>query len=471
MSGFGLSLILTLAITFQKGPADGSLAAQRHADSTGSTNAAFASLDQLMRSFVREKEIPGAALAVAKHGRLIYARGFGLADRDVSEPVQPDSLFRIASISKPITAFAILRLVEQGALHLDDRVFDVLHLDERVKNEAALDPRWRQITLRQLLQHTGGWDRDLSFDPMFRGIEFALRAGANPPANQDQIIQAMLEFPLDFDPGTRFSYSNFGYCLLGRVIEAASGRDYEAFVRSAILSPLGIETMRLGRTRLSERARGEVRYYVRRNPTEPSVFAADVGQSVLKPYGAWNLDAFDAHGGWIASAVDLVRIASALDNYTQPRLLQPETVEVFYERPQGLTDSNEIRKPTPVHYGLGWQVRKIQNGKYNTWHSGSLPGTSTLLVRRHDGYCWAVLFNTRVGPDGRELSTRIDPLLHKAVDSLPDWPDSVFTDPTPGLSALQDRLLDLTFPNHPFAAPGEPALKHGRPTDQHPHPD
>lgn len=429
---------------------------------TGPTNAAFAPLDELMTGFVRERAIPGAALAVARHGRLIYARGFGLADRETGEPVQPDSLFRIASLSKPVTAVAVLSLVERGALGLDDRVFDILELEARIPEGAALDPRWRFVTIRHLLQHTGGWDRDVSFDPMFRAVEFARRAGVDPPAGPWEVIRGMLGEPLDFDPGTRYAYSNFGYCLLGRVIERVSGRDYEGFVRDEVLAPRGIRSMRLGRTRLDERAPGEVRYVTPNEATGPSVFAADLGKPVPQPYGCWNLEAMDAHGGWIASAVDLVRFASALgkDNGSTPRLLEPKTVDLMFAPPDGATGFEADGSPKVFYYGCGWNVRRVGEGRINTWHTGSLPGTSTLLVRRHDGFVWAVLFNGRYDGPNLNLVAAIDPRIHEAVDRLPAWPDSLFTpsegdpDPLADLAAFQDRLREWAIPPEPIDVDG-----------------
>ena len=166
---------------------------------------------------MQKYEIAGGTAAVAKDGRLVYARGFGWADRKNKVPMQPDSLMRIASISKPFTAAAIMRLVEQGRLKLDEPILPYLKkfgADE----EKNLDPRWRQITLEHLLRHTAGFDRNKSFDPMFipqRPSRRWIRRA---------IIRYMLGKPLDFDPGTRYVYSNFGYCLLGRVIEAVTGK-------------------------------------------------------------------------------------------------------------------------------------------------------------------------------------------------------------------------------------------------------
>src|SRR5262249_47998282 len=157
-------------------------------------------------------KVPGAALAVVRHGRLVYARGFGYADQEKHRPVQPQSLFRIASISKPFTATAIMQLIERGKLRLDDRVVDILHRDPRYHIHDNR-PFWKKVTVRQLLQHTGGWDRQQSFDPQFRSVLIAKEEHVAPPAMPAQIIQYMLDRPLDFEPGTRSAYSNFGYCL------------------------------------------------------------------------------------------------------------------------------------------------------------------------------------------------------------------------------------------------------------------
>src|SRR5262249_38714238 len=156
------------------------------------------------------------------------------------EPVRPRSLFRIASVSKPITSAAVLQLVEQGKLGLDDRVVDLLDVRHNGDPIAPADPRLKRVTIRHLLQHRGGWDRDKSFDPMFRSVRIAREFGTRPPAGPELIIASMWKRPLDFDPGARSCYSNFGYCVLGRVIEKVSGISYEAYVREHILAPLGI---------------------------------------------------------------------------------------------------------------------------------------------------------------------------------------------------------------------------------------
>jgi len=376
-----------------------------------------------MERFVIDQEVPGAALAVAKDGKLVYARGFGYADRNPKSKmlVQPHSKFRIASISKPITAAAILRLVEMGKLKLDDHAFELLKVAPLAG--AEVDPRLKQITIRELLQHTAGFDRAKSFDPMFRSIVIAKALGTEPPAEPEQIIRYMLGKKLDFDPGARYAYSNYGYCVLGRVIEKVSGKSYGAFVHDAILNPLAMHDTQLGKT--LERAKGEVKYHDLNERVGPAVIGPQRGKNpVPLEYGGWYLEAMDAHGGWISSAPDLVRFASSLDDPKHCPILKAESIRTLFARPDGKAGENKKGEPAKLYYGCGWQVRVVnaKTGAIDTWHTGSLDGTGTILVRRHDGLSWAVLFNARENRAGKTLTTLIDPLVHEAADRVKQWP-------------------------------------------------
>ncbi len=388
--------------------------------STGASDPRMAGFDRLMRDFLRRHHAPGAALAVTDRGRLVYARGYGYADVAAGEKVTPQSLFRIASISKPVTAVAILRLVEQKRLSLDDKVFEILEHKPHLAEGATFDERQRVITIRHLLEHRAGWDRAVSFDAMFRPVQFAEALGAKPPAGTAEVIRNMLGHRLDFVPGERYAYSNYGYCLLGRVIEQLTGKSYEDHVRQEVLAPLGIRSMRLGKTRLDGRQPGEVRYY---SPDKGrSVFAADVGQSVPQPYGAWHLEAMDAHGGWLASAADLARFAAAFDDPQHGKLLTAKSIEAMHARPPGLAGHDAAGKPRDTYYSLGWINRDVDRGKASHWHTGSLPGTATLLLRRHDGRNFVVLFNARSSAEANHFGAAIDPLLQQAADEVKEWP-------------------------------------------------
>lgn len=377
----------------------------------------LAPFDRLMESFIEEHQIPGAALAVARDGDVVYARGFGIADVETGRPVTPESLFRIASISKPLTALAVLKLVDQERLDLDDSILDLLY--PSVMREWPVDARWKDITVRHLLQHRGGWDRDESFDPMFRSWAIVEEMNEAPPASPEMIIRYMVRRPLDFAPGQRYAYSNFGYCLLGRILELKTQMSYELGVKELLLKPIGIDDFELGRTQWKHRHWREVVYY-----TDPPSVASSVfnDSKVPLPYGAWCLESMDAHGGWLAAAPALLKIAARMTP-KDPTFISESNYGKVVERPEGRAGWNEGERPKAAYYGLGWMVRPVGNG-YNLWHSGSLPGTSTLLVRRHDGISWVVLFNTRDTPSGKGPSAIIDPLLHRAADEVTHWPDS-----------------------------------------------
>ena len=131
----------------------------------------------------------------------------------------------------------------------------------------------------------------------------------------------------------------------------------------------------------------------------------------------------DSHGGWLASAIDLVRFATAFDMPARHTILQPASLAAMFARPAGSVSLEADGQPKPTHYGFGWNVRPIgKDGRANVWHTGSLDGTSTILVRRHDGLSWAVLFNSRNGANGKVLSATIDPLVHQAADRVKTWP-------------------------------------------------
>jgi N-acyl-D-amino-acid deacylase len=360
---------------------------------------------------MRDHHVPGGAMTIIDHGKVVASRGYGFADVVEREPVQPDSLFRIASISKPVTAIAILQLVEQGKLKLDQPIVPLLKQTAFIEGDSKADERVAKITIRHCLQHTGGWDRGKSFDAMFKQTDFAKLLGKDAPAGPAEIIQVMLGKPLDLDPGTKYAYSNLGYCILGRILENVTGEAYEPYVQKHVLAPLGITRMQIGRSFLKDRLPGEVRYY---DPgASPSVYQATLGQLVPSTYGAWHLETLDSHGGWVASAHDLAKFAAAFDDPEQCPLLKADTVRQMFARPEGVIFDGPDKT---LFYGLGWQGRTTPGGTALRLHGGSLPGTATSMVRREDGLCWAVVFNARMSPTAAHLATTLNELLNEAAD-------------------------------------------------------
>jgi N-acyl-D-amino-acid deacylase len=382
---------------------------------TGNYQPGMGWFDRAMIKLMEKWELPGGALTVISDGEIILARGYGFADIENHRLVEPDSLFRVASISKPFTAVAVLKLVEEGELSLNTPAFQILDKFQTADG-SQVDPRRDQITIRNLLEHSAGWDLNASFDPMFMSIEIAQQMGTEPPADCPTIIQYMLDKPLDYDPGTHYAYSNFGYCVLGRVIEHVSGMGYEDYVKESILLPIGIEDMRIGRSRLSIQATDEVHYYSKDSTLVPSIFPEEADLTTW-PYGGFYLEGMDSHGGWIASATDLTRFAVALD---RGDVLNPDSLKTMIERPK-----IPFWAQKPHYYAKGWYVRP-NNQDAVLWHTGSLPGTTAVLYQAANGLTWAALFNTRPEPPNDEL----------IVDIITEMGKAAFLDKMIGISLI-----------------------------------
>lgn len=372
------------------------------------------SFERVVTALMTKWNIPGGAVALARNGVPVMAAAYGTADKAASSPVTDDSLFRIASLSKPVTAAAILKLREAGLVDLGARVFDIL--DDVVPPEGSTpDPRLAAVTVLDLLRHSGGWDRAVSFDPMFRSREIAAALGVEPPADAAAVVRYMAGQPLDLDPGTKYAYSNFGYCLLGRIVEKVTGQAYDEYVKAAVLTPAGAAGMRLGRSLEADRAAGEVVYYDYSGaPLAESVFPTGPDE-VPWPYGGFAIEPMDAHGGWLASARDLVRFVLAVDGRTAtPDVLQPASIALMVERPPLAEYSGSA-----TYYALGWQVRPT-GGDANWWHTGSLPGTATILVRTANNLSWVALFNSRPAASD-SFFNELDSELWRAVNGITDW--------------------------------------------------
>jgi CubicO group peptidase (beta-lactamase class C family) len=337
-----------------------------------------ATMEALARAFMSSYAVPGLSFAVGYAGTIVYQDAFGLADRESKEAVTPQHLFRIASVSKPITSVTLFQLIEKNRVRLTDKVFGagaILGTDYGPPESPGID----QITLEHLLTHTtGGWSND-GRDPMF----------AFPQMSQAELIAwTIANRPLDHPPGETYAYSNFDYCVLGRVIEKLTGRSYADHVRAEVLSRCDITDMTIAANTLDERQPGEVRYF---------------GQND-NPYGM-NVRRMDSHGGWLARPADLVQFFMHVDGYARPQnILQPQTI-------QAMTTTSVASSG----YAKGWFVNRYDNW----WHSGSLPGTSTIAVRTHGGFCWAAFTNTR--RRNSRLDTDLDWLCWSMAKSVESW--------------------------------------------------
>jgi CubicO group peptidase (beta-lactamase class C family) len=390
---------------------------------TGAPVAELQPVESRIQALATRYKLPGASLAIAYQGRLVYARGFGLADRERQIPVAPDTKFRIGSISKPITAATLFRLQEMGKLSLDDRVFDLLPQFQ----DSLGDARMRTITVRQLLNHSGGWDSEKNGDPLFPAHEHIVEAGASFPPTKKEVAEFWLKLPLDFAPGTKHAYSNFGYLLAGLVIEKVTGKSYGEAVQELTLTPVGWKGAKLGRSLLplagAECAEtGEARYYDSGNEQVLSIFSEEP-KMVPLPYGGFSLELAEAAGGWIATPMDLLRLMTGLDQ-SRIKLLNEESMRQFTARPPSERDPN-------TWYAQGIIVASIGSARVLA-HNGGIPGAYALFASLGE-ISFAFLTNTDPGGDGdSEFEEDLLEALLEGLLQVTSWPSGDGFLPPPG---------------------------------------
>ncbi|WP_426413683.1 serine hydrolase domain-containing protein [Bradyrhizobium ganzhouense] len=336
-------------------------------------------MGRLAQTFMDKFEVPALSFAIGYAGAIVHQAAFGVADREQNEAATPQHLFRIASVSKMITSVTLFQLIEQNRVKLTDRVFGPGALLGTDYGAPPYSPGIDQITLENLLTHTGGgWTND-NRDPMF----------THPHMDHAQLITwTLANRPLDRPPGQHYAYSNFGYCALGRVIEKLTGQRYAEHVRTEVLGRCGVTDMTIAGNTRDQRQAGEVAYYCK----------------VESPY-EMNVRRMDSHGGWIATPTDLVQFLMHVDGYTRPaNILRPRSIEVMTTAPSYSPD-----------YAKGFCINKSGNW----WHNGSLPGTSTIAVRTHGGFCWAAF--TNVSRPNTNMDGDLDELNWNMARQVSEW--------------------------------------------------
>lgn len=314
-------------------------------------------IDKTIKAFMSKHQVPGASVALMKNGKLIYAKGYGVMDKSTKDAVGPSSLFRVASVSKPITGVAIMKLSESNNGLLNQKVLGAGSILGTTYGSNNYSNWEKQIKVQHLLEHTAGgnqWNNKNdggAGDPMFQQTSY----------NHSQLIGWVLDNRNpEKQPGTKYDYSNFGYSLLGRVIEKKTGTSYENYVRNKILKPCGIKNMYIAGDKKSNKRYNEVTYY---------------GSN------AYNMKVkrMDAHGGWLGSAIDLSRFLTKTDGKnTHPDIIKKASYNTM------ITPSTASNK-----YAKGWSI----NGS-NEWHAGKISGTGAIIVQAGNGWSWVFLMNS-----------------------------------------------------------------------------
>jgi CubicO group peptidase (beta-lactamase class C family) len=348
-------------------------------------NQRYGARGQNTEGFQQQFRVPAMSAAISKNGHFVYDHAGGMADRQHLTQAQQGTLFRIADGSKPITAVTILSLIEAGKLSVTAKVFGPAGILGTKYGKPPYKPYVADITVDDLLTHTaGGWAADNN-DPMMH----------NNGWDQAKLIASTIEnVPLTSTPGTQWAYSNFGYCLLGRVIEQVTGQSYEAYVQAKILAPCGITGMQIANNSERHRAPNEAVY---------------IGQYSEDPYKI-NINRMDSTDGWIASSTQLVQFLNHVAGAPNiPALLKPDTI-------RAMTTPCPAYPQGDARYARGWMVSS--NGAGSWWHSGSLPGSTSLTVRNPDGSCAAALCNTRTQPH-QEMDTALYDMMYNLAQNVP----------------------------------------------------
>jgi len=330
------------------------------------TDPGFPKLDSAIQSKMIQFHIPAVSIAIVKNEKLVYVQSYGYADREKGEKATTDNLYRLASISKPITHLAIFMMMQEGKLRADQRVFGPGSIFGNDYGPVPPGSQKDLITVQHLLDHKSGWINNPT-DPMFTDGSLSQR---------ELIVDLLANRPLSNKPGMNNSYSNFGFMLLGRIIEKISGMSYEAYVKKEILKPCGITDMTIGGNTLADRLPKEVKYY----------------QMEYNPYGM-NISRMDANGGWVATATDLARLIVRIDGMKKVAdLIRPELLRTSY---------------------FGYQ---------NWLFNGSLPGTSTTLSRVDDEYSLVMLANTRTEQNPQSILNSLYTAMKQQIMIREVWP-------------------------------------------------
>ncbi len=317
-------------------------------------------LDAKIKKVMKDFKVPAVTIGIVKDGKLVYAKGYGYGDKEKKTIAAATSLMGLASVSKPITSVAIMKLVEQKKLKLSDKVLGPNSILGSGYGKKNLSNREKAITVQHLLEHTAGgdtWDNNLKpegtdtwGDPMFQKKNL----------NRKKHIGWLLdERNPTHTPGTRYQYSNFGYNLLGRIIEKKTGKSYESYLRNNILKKCGISQMFIGENKKKDARYKEVVYY-----------------SDRKPYDL-QMTRMDSHGGWIASSVDLMKFIVRVDGQSSKKdILKSSTIKTM------------TTKSSVSNYAKGWSV---SGGNWS--HGGSMAGTGTVLKKMDNGISYVILTN------------------------------------------------------------------------------
>lgn len=336
-------------------------------------------MENKIKRYLLRWEINGAQIAVTRNDSLLYVKGFGWADMEKKQEMQPSNIMRLASVSKLLTAVGVMRLAEVGTLKLSDHVFGPKGiLNDTAFTNAIKDQRYLDITVEQLLRHKAGFTTGAG-DPMFSTRYIMMQNRLITPPDNNTLMKILLKRRLGFTPGTAKRYSNVGYTLLSMIIEKKTRMSYEDYMRKFVFEPAGCYDFHIAGSYEKDRRRNEVKYYMHKG-SEPVYEYNNSGRMVEKCYGENDIPNLKGAGAWCASAAELSRLVASID-------LLPGVKDILSKK-----SVEFMTREMPDHdFSIGWNFCP----KGRPWiRTGSLSGTSALVLRYPDGECWILITNT-----------------------------------------------------------------------------
>lgn len=337
----------------------------------------LAGMDKKIERYMNQWALKGASLAVMRNDSLLYAKGYGWADKEENKRMEPSNILRMASVSKLITAVGIMVLQDRDSLSIKDTVFGPHGiLNDSLFNSVIKDKNHHKITVEHLLRHQGGFYRD----PLFSSRDVQNQMGLDCPPEKEDFFKLVLSHRLRFMPGEWEKYSNFGYLLLSEIIEKVSGKPYEQFIREDVLFPAGCYDMHIAGSYYRDKRDNEVRYYAHDGDGKFIEEYTGSGLMVERCYGGNNIPVLSGAGAWCGSPAEIARLVASIDGRQEVKdIISPEAVAQMTEY---------FDKET---YSLGWNDTDPAKGWSRT---GTLSGTTALVKYFPDGECWIMITNT-----------------------------------------------------------------------------
>ncbi len=359
-------------------------------------DAVMPKVDEFIKAEMQKQKIPGVSLAVIRDGQLIYAKGYGFANVEHQVPVKPETIFQSGSVGKQFTSMAVMMLVEEGKIALEDKI-------NKYFPDAPAE--WNNITVRHLLTHTSGmtdYPKDFNFRADY---------------TEDDIYKRIKTVPLAFQPGEKWAYSNLGYVTLGVLINRVTGKFYGDFLKERVFNPLSMTTARI----ISE---ADI------IPNRAAGYVLDKGELKNQEWVSPTLNT-TADGALYLTVLDMAKWEAALNG---EKLLKKSSFEQMWT-------SVKLNGGATPKYGFGWSLAEV-NGKRIIEHGGAWQGFKSMITRFPEDKLTIVIFANLINASEKKLARGVLEIYHPQLAPVAA---QAIEDKEPNVTAFVKEILQKTI--------------------------